>query len=150
MTLALFEVGIDQHGMPGLPRAESGDYTLFDGGVEPQGWQLVAYYDTAPPTITVLVRTSAATMTAIKADAGVLWLADMGSPIHDEDISKAGAQGVNNAVQWLKDHGYSGAAFGAAVSAIAKASRRREFAGLVLEHLHGLNVENVERQHIGG
>lgn len=150
MALALFEAQWDTVSRrPVLPVDDDGRLTLFDE--QPGcGWHLVAHnFSGTPPTVTVLIATSATVMSVLKNDTSLLWLGDMGSPIHDEDMPHPGNQGVNRAVRWLRDNGYSGPEFGAAISVIAKSKRRREFAGLVLTELHGVDLALVERQHIG-
>jgi len=146
---ALFEAEWDTGRRCALLPVADGDLTLFadDPGC---GWQLVdPNWSSEPPTATVLIATSPAVMADLKADASLLWLSDMGSPIHDEPMVKPGAQGVNAAVAWLKAHGYSGQEFGAAISEIAKSNYRTGFTIAVLLHLHGTAIEGVEAQKIG-
>lgn len=121
---------------------------VLDGTTAPQGVSVCTFVDPADPpaTVTVLVNTSAAGMAALKANPALLWLADCNSPITDAAVSAAK---VNDAVQWLRDHGYTGAAFGQAISEIAKTRRRRDLAGAVAKELHGIRLDDLERVNIG-
>jgi len=142
MPSALFETPFAD-GQPTLPtNDETGYEALFDGPPV-QGWCIVA--DGTLPTVTVLITTSADQIAAHKANGDLLWLADVGSPIHDAPVT---AQGANAAVNWLKDNGYSGAEFGQAIATIQSARSRRALAAGVAG-LHGVGVAELERPGIG-
>jgi hypothetical protein len=147
MSQALFEVPFDAASrLPLLPRAASGgEYTLFDSGPV-QGWCLCYDVDGAPPTVTVRIATSAAALITLKAHPDLLWLADVGSPVKDGAVNATTAQAARD---WLRNHGYSGAAFGAAMAAVHSARSRRALAGAVIETLHGARLDQIERTHIG-
>lgn len=67
-------------------------------------------------------------------------------PIKDETVSAAQANAARN---WLRDHGYSGAAFGTALAAVNNARNRRALIALVLDQLHAAQIERIEQVGIG-
>jgi hypothetical protein len=147
MSQALFEVAFDPiTRLPLLPTQADGSYTLFDGSPG-QGWCLGYDVPGTPPTVTVRVATSSALLESLKADPSLLWLADVGSPVKDATVNAAQAQTVRD---WLRDHGYSGAAFGLAMSSVNGARSRRAVVALVLQLLHDVKIEDIERISIGG
>jgi len=142
MSQALFEVPFDPVArLPLLPTQADGSFTLFDASPV-QGWCLCYDVSGTPPTVTVRVATSSAGLASLKADTSLLWLADVGSPVHDGAMNGAQAQTVRD---WLRDHGYSGAAFGLAMSSINGARSRRAVVALVLHLLHEVKIDDIER-----
>src|SRR5687767_3669057 len=91
----------------------------------------LATYQPSDPTAIVLFDVDAATYNDMKTGAqsgSFVWLGDASSPVRDEPVSAAKAGQIR---QWFRDHGYSGARFGAFLSAIAAARRTRALVGAV-------------------
>lgn len=143
MSQALFEVPFDAGTrLPLLPRGEAGEYTLFDGNPV-QGWCVCYDVTGTPPTVTVRVATSAATMTSLKVDSSLLWLADAGSPVKDETVTPSDA---NKAEAWLKANGWNKAKDKAGTDKVKAARGTKALTGAVIEDLHDAVLAMVEGQ----